>query len=113
MGEEGVELGEEETCAQSCDTTWRVNVGDQGLGAATSERVLGGPTPLGWHLHPSGASHRGIPSSPALWDVHPARARWGTASPPQQALTGTRAQRVPTLCVPRDPGSSLLWRESA
>lgn len=54
---------------------------------------------------PFRASHRGIPSSPALWDVHPATVKVGYRFPPEQALTGTRAQRVPKLCVPETWGS--------
>lgn len=106
MGEEGVRGGRRETCAQSCDTV-EGKCGRPGLGAAAQGSL--GTDPLGWHLHPAGASHR--ESLPAqLWDVHPARAKVGYSPSPQQALTGTRGSEGPDSLCPRDPGSSLLWR---
>ena len=87
---------------------WETRAGGAAQGWLGTDPTLGGI--LMGLSSPFGASHRGIPSSPALWDVHPATVKVGYRFPPQQALTGTRAQRVPKLCVPETRGS-LFYEE--
>ena len=76
--------------APGCDAARSIKVGDQGWGTAALGSLgltpscgilVGLPSPLG-------ASHQGIPCSPAPWDTPPARVKVGTDSPQSRLSLG-------------------------
>ena len=68
-----------------------------------------GPTPLGWHLRPSGLlTGESLPAQ--LSGMYILLESGGVQTPPRAGSHWDQGSEGPDAVCPRDPGSSLLWR---